>query len=201
MGNVYYVYRHSSALTGKPFYIGMSKTKGYNRAYIKAPSVRSKDWYEVYKKEGVCIEILAKHLTKELSGELEEFLIELYGRRDLGTGILVNKSNGGIINKGMVRTEENKQLLSKGRKDKFKGCLNPYYGKKHSNETKEKMRGKRPYCKGSNNGKAKKVLNTITGTVYESAVEASEKEDIGYSSLRSYLNGTIKNKTSLIYLE
>lgn len=50
------------------------------------------------------------------------------------------------------------------------------------------------------NGKTKIVVNLETGIFYVSAKEASDSHSINYSTLRQYLNGRAKNKTSLTYL-
>lgn len=47
---------------------------------------------------------------------------------------------------------------------------------------------------------SKLVLDTQTGIFYECAREAAEAKNIGYSYAKSMLNGTLKNKTSLIYV-
>lgn len=53
---------------------------------------------------------------------------------------------------------------------------------------------------GSKNAKSKIVLDTETGIFYDCAKEASEAKEIVYSTLKSKLNGSQKNNTSLIYV-
>lgn len=172
--NVYYVYRHTSKSTNAVFYVGRSKVSEFKRAHIKAPSVRSKEWFEEYLNTGIIVEVVAKNLTCEMSGELEEFLVSLYGRRDLGTGNLVNKSNGGLYNKGMIRSEASKKNLSDKRKGVFKGELNPYYGKKHSDEVRSKMKKPHVNNTGSNHFRSKIVIHLLTGVFYSSLISASK---------------------------
>lgn len=43
-------------------------------------------------------------------------------------------------NKGKKRTQETKQKLSESKKGKMKGCENPFFGKHHSEETKQKLK-------------------------------------------------------------
>lgn len=92
VNNTFYTYRHIRPDTGEVFYIG----KGYkNRAYDD--NNRNKFWkHIVYKNNGsYIIEIITKDLTEEDAILHEIYLIDFYGRRDLGRGTLVNLTNGG----------------------------------------------------------------------------------------------------------
>ena len=112
---------------------------------------------------------LKQNLTEEEAFRHEIYMIGLFGRKDLGTGILHNRTNGGEGSSGLVHSEETKKKLSeigKGRECKQetrkklseagkgktlseehkrkiseanKGENNPNYGKKMSEETKRKM--------------------------------------------------------------
>lgn len=53
--------------------------------------------------------------------------------------------------------------------------------------------------KGKDNQKSKTVLNTETGIFYDCVREAEEAHGFGKNCLTGMLNGTRKNKTSLIY--
>jgi len=78
------------------------------------------------------------------------------------------------------------------------GENNHMFGKELTEETKTKLR---EALSGENCYLSKKVLNTETGEIYVSIKEASEKCNYKYSTLRSYLNGTLKNRTKLKYYE
>jgi len=87
------VYRHRRIDTNEIFYIGIGKNK--SRAYQKSKSKRSTFWLNIVNKTDYQVEIIAEELTWEEACELEIFLINEYGRKDLGTGSLVNMSEGG----------------------------------------------------------------------------------------------------------
>ena len=85
------VYRHRRLDNHEVFYIGIGRTE--KRAYSKWN--RNTYWKNIVSKHGYNVELLAKGLSWEDACELESFLIEEYGRKDLGTGQLVNMTDGG----------------------------------------------------------------------------------------------------------
>jgi hypothetical protein len=85
------VYRHRRIDTNEIFYVGIGKVK--TRPYSKHN--RNPLWYNIVNKTDYIVEILYTDLTSDDAKELEMFLISEYGRRDLGTGPLVNMTNGG----------------------------------------------------------------------------------------------------------
>ena len=143
------VYQHKRLDTNEIFYIGIGKT------ILRAKSKKSRNalWWNIVNKTQYEIIILKSNLTWEQACKVECEEIKKYGRRDLGTGILVNMTDGGegmlgyemkphskelisIANKGKKRTEEQKQHLS----EILKGCNNPNFGNKWSDEQKEVAR-------------------------------------------------------------
>jgi hypothetical protein len=109
-----------------PYYIG--KGQG-NRAYrrnkkdIKPPKDKSR------------IIFLKQNLTEEESFKHERYMIAVFGRKDLGTGILHNRTDGGDGTSGLIHSEETKIKLS----ESHKGEKNHNYGKTFSEETKIKL--------------------------------------------------------------
>jgi hypothetical protein len=85
----YYVYAHYVDGESIPFYIGKGKDK---RAYdVKR---RSAFWNRVAKK-GYRVELIAEGLTEKQALAIETEQIKKFGRRDKGTGCLVNMTDGG----------------------------------------------------------------------------------------------------------
>lgn len=110
---------------GTFYYIGKgTKRRAYrskNQAYVNPPSDKSR------------ILILHQNLDEQTAFLYEEKLILFYGRKDLGTGILQNRTNGGEGVSGWVPSDE----WRKNKSDSMKGEKNPFYGKTHTEETKE----------------------------------------------------------------
>lgn len=227
------VYQHLKPC-GEVFYIGIGVPK---RPYIK--SSRNSHWENIVKKYGYTIEVLFTELTLKEACQIEVYLIKYYGRRDLNSGNLVNKTDGGEckysiseetkqkirekrlgtkasedtknkiskIHLGSKRSEETKQKMSEiqiGRRHSKETCTkisnakkgtqvgknNPYYGKVHSDETREKM---------SNNSKRKHILlNIETGIFYFGLSDAAKSINISGKCLCDRLLGKSKKYNPFI---
>ena len=99
--NIYYVYAYlREDLT--PYYIGKGKN---NRAYIRNKKER------IHKPtDPKRIIILHGNLTEQEAFEKEMYYIQLYGRKDISSGILHNLSNGGEGNAGRVSPNKGKKF-------------------------------------------------------------------------------------------
>lgn len=174
----YYIYRHRRLDTFGVFYVGLGSTPNLKRAY---DDVRRGSWWKrVVKKAGYKVEILAEGLLKEEVIELEMFLIAEYGRRDLGTGILINLTSGG----------EGATDISEETRNKRSKALT---GKKHTEETLEKLRGGNAHA-------AKKVIDTKTKHIYSCLKEASSEIGLARTYLSQMMRGMINNTSDLMFL-
>ena len=63
---------------------------------------------------------LKQNLTEEEAFRHEIYMIAVFGRKDLETGILYNKSNGGEGNSGLIMSQESREKMSKASKGKKK---------------------------------------------------------------------------------
>lgn len=186
------VYRHRNKLTNEVFYIGIGDIKR-----SKAISNRSNFWKSIVNKYGYNIEIIQQDLSLEEACELEEFLILQYGRRDLGTGCLVNMTNGGEGSSGKIVSQETKEIM------RYKNI-----GKKLSNEHKIKIslanKGKIPTLEvrlKQIEKASKKVIDLETNIIYNSAKETAILFKIKPLTLTRQLSGYTKNKTNFKYHE
>jgi group I intron endonuclease len=109
-----------------------------------------------------------------------------------------------LANTGKKRTEETRLKISianKGEKNSMYGKTPKSKGQKMSAEfcrkNSEARKGK--FLLGENNN-AKKVVDLQTNIIYDSAKEVSLKFNINYSTLKSYLNNRLFNKTNFKYL-
>lgn len=185
-----YVYLHRRLDTDEVFYIGIGKTKNRHSSKYR----RNKYWNNIVNKSGFESEIIYNDLTWESALNFEIFLIQLYGRKDLGTGVLCNMTDGGEGTLNRQHTDEAKLKISnanKGRKSSRKGS-------KISEDTRNKMINSKLGV--ANMKKRKVVINTETGKTYKGVKDAHKDfPNISLATLYSYLNGNKKNLTPLIY--
>ena len=191
------IYKHLKKGTDEVFYIGMGTP---TRPYIR--NGRSNWWDKVVAKYGYDIEIIEDSLSDEEAKCLEIKLIAKYGRRDLGTGTLVNMTDGGDGNNGKVHTDETKEKMSNAQL----GDKHWNYGGKITNNHKNKLsianKGKtltEEHKMSISESKSKLVINLETGIFYDSINEAAITHNIKPQLLRSWFSrGTNKTKLKLI---
>ena len=116
------LYRHIRLDKNEPFYIGIGIDM--KRAYEKYKS-RNSFWKSIINKTDYRVDILFDDLTWEEACEKEKEFIKLYGRRDLGTGTLINLTDGGDGAGGFIHTEA--QNAAKALRSQKK--IKPYFCK------------------------------------------------------------------------
>ena len=126
-----------------PYYIGKGSGNRINDNSGK-PCNKPKDKSRVI--------FLKQNLTEEEAFKHEEYMVAVFGRKDLGTGILHNRSDGGDGPSGWVPSEETRRKMSEARKGKYNGEDNPFYGKSHTKQNREKIseanKGENHHCYG-----------------------------------------------------
>jgi hypothetical protein len=140
--NDYYTYAYLRE-DKTPYYIGKGKgrrVKKRCKGDVKPPSDESR------------IIFLKTKLTESEAFKHEIYMIAVYGRKDLGSGILRNKTDGGDGTSGAKLSEETKQKMRKPKSDShrrnisiartgvFSGENHNWFGKHHTEETVEKCR-------------------------------------------------------------
>ena len=126
----YYTYAYLRE-DGTPYYIGKGekdRIRKKGKKEIKPPKDKSR------------IIFLKKNLTEQEAFKHEIYMIDVFGRKDLGTGILRNKTNGGEGSSGLKMSDDAKRKIQQKRKLFFEnGGKHPLLGKNHSEESKRKM--------------------------------------------------------------
>jgi hypothetical protein len=133
-----------------PYYIGKGKV---NRAFSSNRTInRPKDKSRII--------FLKQNLTEDEAFKHEIYMIAVFGRKDLGTGILHNRTDGGEGPSGAVRSEEFKIKSSESKKGKNnpqygkRGKNSHNYGKSPSEETRKKLSERQKGEKNHNYGKS-----------------------------------------------
>ena len=129
-----------------PYYIGKGSGK---RVFVSHNGRSRKNIISVPPEERILI--LKENLTEQEAFQHEKYMIAVFGRKDLGTGILRNQSNGGEGSSGHTKSDEWKKNQSERMKQN-----NPM----HNPESLEKMRKKQTGKKQSEETISKRVSKT-----------------------------------------
>jgi hypothetical protein len=201
--NCYYTYAWLRA-DGTPYYIGKgSKGRAFDRRRRYCPP-RNR------------VLLLKKNLTEEEAFRHEIYMISVFGRKDLQTGILHNKTNGGDGVAGLRHTSESRRKIGEAQK----GPLNVNYkkseaakhitnrskensqnwGRKHTKKACNNMRNSKLGSKnpnfgvtGGDNPFSKPVKCLETDIVYPSAREAQAQTGVHKANIGACCRG-VRNK-------
>ena len=176
-----------------PYYIG--KGKG-NRAYVsnrRANKPPTKDR----------ILILKENLTEKEAFRHEVYMIAVFGRKDNGTGILRNLTDGGEGTSGGIHSPETKQKMSAAQK----GERNHMYGKTISPEIRAKISAatKGKTCSPETRAKmsdAKKNMTSETRAKLSAAQKGKNNPNYGKThspETRAKIGAARKGKNNPMY--
>ena len=163
------VYRTENKINGK-FYYGVYNTKRNRHDYLGSGLLLKKA-IKKYGRDNFIRRTIMEFDNDEDAYDLERLIVnqDFVDREDC-----YNLKIGGLGSRGLKWTDEQKLQRSKA----YAGNKNPYYGKKHSEEVKHKMRY----------GNARNRAVVIDGIKYESIHEASRQTGIAGSTIHYRLN-------------
>jgi hypothetical protein len=159
MAQKFYVYLLIDPRTGAVFYVGKGTGKRA-KVHFSASSLKRRNMKNstikaiISENLSPVVEIVSTDLSEPEAFDVEKTLIAKYGRRDIGTGILTNLTDGGEGTSGYrhaPRSEETRRKISEAhkgmryseevnRKKGSPGERNPMYGKKKSENFRRVMK-------------------------------------------------------------
>lgn len=223
----FYIYRHIRLDINEPFYIGIGTkpkkfntyTEEYRRAFKSCD--RKQIWKNIVSKTEFKVDIIYESNNYEEIQNMEKYFISLYGRKNNGTGILSNLTDGGegshgriwkptkehiekVIesNKRRKLTPEHLMALNNGRRNKptsdesRQRYREASLGRKHSDYSKNKNRE----CRiGGKNWNAKRVKDTITQKEFDCLKDAAKFYGKSYNRLSRDMYEN-PHRNNLIYI-
>ncbi len=220
----FFVYVHKRPDTGEVFYVGKgtwTPKKAYGRS--RSGDNRNPMWLRIVAKNGGAFdaEIVAEFDSESDAFDLERDLIKRHGRKHLGVGTLANMTDGGEGAVGRIVRAETIEKLRRamaGRPPRHplgpmlgrqhspesraaisaasSGSSNPMFGKRHGEGYRQKVAG---VINAGSAKKARRVIDTSTGTEYPSIRSAAAALGYNGTTLKHWLRGLHENKSSLRY--
>lgn len=179
----YYVYTHRRGDNGEVFYVGCAtrhhQKRGFKRQHQRAfdYSQRQPEWEIIRQAAGtVTVDIIEEFNDRSSALAMEVALITRHGRADRGAGTLVNQTDGGDGIPGYKDKPRARRLKAITKI----GLLNPMHGKT-----------------GALHPTSRRVVDRVTGQVYDSVKSAAEERGLNMKTLHNWLSGHRKNPTAL----
>jgi hypothetical protein len=213
------VYQHRRNDNNNVFYVGIGRKE--QRAYELKDTRRNRYWKRIANKYGVVVEVTHKDICLEEAQSIEKYLIAFW-REYHGKEAMANISDGGDTGNKFIKmppeavekmrikklgTKQSEEVKKKRGEAISKALQNPEVraryaaastGRWHTDQAKDKISKART---GGGNGKARKVIDTVTGEIFDCMKDAANKYGIPCGTLQHYLTGYCKNKTNLKYLD
>lgn len=179
-------------ITCRPVNVRWENGSGYLGQPYMARAINKYGW------ENILHIVLCENMEKKDAEKLEVDLIKLWSTNNQQHGY--NIDNGGLTcGKHSIQTREK---ISRNRTGKclgknnckyganMKGENNPFFGKKHTEQSKEKMRSADKNVSGSNNPWSRRVI--CDDKTFGSVKECAEYHQIHRDVLNGYLSGLRK---------
>lgn len=219
----HYVYLHRRNDTGEVFYVGKGTLRQRQRTQVCERAMsqkrRSRRWQNVVAKHGYSVQIFASCETDTEAQRLEVALIAEYGRADIGTGSLVNMTDGGDGHAGLVPAERLKRIRSKNakrpRSDAWvksirrarknggnggvvkKGDKLPQWWRDRIAAAKQGADNPMYGRTGAAHPNRKPVVDSVTGIEYPTTTAAAKAIGMRMQTLHNMLTGFRPNSTSM----
>ena len=177
--NNFYTYAYLRQ-DGTPYYIGKGKGKrlySTNRCFTP-PKDKKRIIY------------LKKDLIETEAFKHEIYMISVFGRKDLETGILHNRTNGGEGASGAVRSLEFRKNLSKY-----------YEGRKFTQHTIEKIRESNKRAKEGCRGKFRIRFNDGRELIISGIKEWCKRNNYNYTCISRLRSGEYKKHKDIVTVE